>query len=128
MDAAAKADSALAKGASLGPLHGIPVTIKDLEPVRGMPFEGGTYLRKGDIAPSDNAVVTRLRNAGAIILGKTTTPEFGWKALTDSPLQGTTRSPWHLGHTPGGSSAGPAAASLSGHPDRSALRCGDPDG
>src|SRR4249919_1783091 len=68
MDAAAEADGALAKGESLGPLHGIPVTIKDLEPVRGMPFEGGTYLRKGDIAPSDNVVVTRLRNAGAIIL------------------------------------------------------------
>src|SRR5947208_9122893 len=63
MDAAAKADSALAKGTSLGPLHGIPVTIKDLEPVRGMPFEGGTYLRKGDVAPADNVVVARLRNA-----------------------------------------------------------------
>src|SRR6266542_938168 len=61
MDAAAMADSALAKGAFIGPLHGVPVTIKDLEPVRGMPFEGGTYLRRGDIAAADNVVVSRLR-------------------------------------------------------------------
>jgi aspartyl-tRNA(Asn)/glutamyl-tRNA(Gln) amidotransferase subunit A len=54
MDAAAKADGALANGASLGPLHGIPVTIKDLEPVRGMPFEGGTHLRRGDVATADH--------------------------------------------------------------------------
>src|ERR1700720_2995502 len=58
MEAAAEADSALAGGTSLGPLHGIPVTIKDLEPVRGMPFEGGTYLRRGDVAPADNVVVS----------------------------------------------------------------------
>src|SRR3954468_851612 len=57
IDAAAKADSALARGEALGPLHGIPITIKDLDPVRGMPFEGGTYLRKGDVAPADNVVV-----------------------------------------------------------------------
>src|SRR4051794_1612798 len=65
MDAAAKADSKFARGMAIGPLHGIPVTIKDLEPVRGMPFEGGTYLRHGDVAAADNVVVSRLRHAGA---------------------------------------------------------------
>src|SRR4051812_43131543 len=73
MAAAANADTALAKGDALGPLHGIPVTIKDLEPVRGMPFERGTHLFRGQIAPVDNVVVARLRQAGAVILGKTTT-------------------------------------------------------
>ena len=53
------------------------MTIKDLEPVRGMPFERGTYLFRGEVAPADNVVVARLREAGAVILGKTTTPEFG---------------------------------------------------
>src|SRR5215207_6508795 len=57
MEAAAAADSALAKGDSVGPLHGVPVTIKDLEPVRGMPFERGTYLYRGEVAPADNVVV-----------------------------------------------------------------------
>ena len=80
MDAADGADRALAKGDSLGPLHGVPVTIKDLEPVRGMPFERGTYLFRGDVAPADNAVVARLRDAGAIILGKTTTPNSAGRA------------------------------------------------
>src|SRR5204862_5565687 len=97
MDAAAAADSALAKGNSLGPLHGIPVTIKDLEPARGMPFERGTYMFRGDIAPADNVVVSRLRAAGTIILGKTTTPEFGWKGVSQSPVTGVTHNPWKLG-------------------------------
>src|SRR6266702_6057424 len=115
MDAAAKADSALAKGATLGPLHGIPVTIKDLEPVRGMPFEGGTYLRRGDVAAADNVVVSRLRNAGAIILGKTTTPEFGWKGVSQSPLTGITHNPWKHGHNAGASSAGAGVAAAAGY-------------
>jgi len=80
MEAAAEADSALARGAPLGPLHGIPVTIKDLEPVRGMPFEGGTYLRRGDVAPADNVVVSRLRNAGAIILARPPRPNSAGRA------------------------------------------------
>lgn len=115
MDAAAKADAALAKGESLGPLHGIPITIKDLEPVRGMPFEGGTYLRKGDIAPSDNAPVARLRNAGAIILGKTTTPEFGWKGVSQSPVTGITHNPWKHGFSAGASSSGAAVGAAAGY-------------
>src|SRR5437764_3267460 len=115
MDAAAKADSALASGTALGPLHGIPVTIKDLEPVRGMPIEGGTYLRKGDVAPADNVVVSRLRNAGAIILGKTTTPEFGWKGVSQSPLTGVTHNPWKLGMNAGASSSGAGVGAAAGY-------------
>src|SRR5882672_1216369 len=115
MEAAAEADSALARGAPLGPLHGVPVTIKDLEPVRGMPFEGGTYLRKGDVAPADNVVVSRLRNAGAIILGKTTTPEFGWKGVSQSPLTGVTHNPWKLGLNAGASSSGAGVGAAAGY-------------
>src|SRR6266436_3105906 len=115
MDVAALADSALAKGASLGPLHGVPVTIKDLEPVRGMPFEGGTYLRHGDVAPADNVVVSRLRQAGAIILGKTTTPEFGWKGVSQSPVTGVTHNPWKLGMNAGASSSGAGVGAAAGY-------------
>src|SRR4029453_3444522 len=78
VDAAAAADRALATGGPMGPLHGVPVTIKDHEAVRGMQIEYGTWLRRGEVASADNAMVARLRGAGAIILGKTTTPEFGW--------------------------------------------------
>ncbi|CAN7682020.1 amidase family protein [Bradyrhizobium sp. LjRoot220] len=115
MDAAAAADSALAKGDSIGPLHGIPVTIKDLEPVRGMPFERGTYLFRGDVAPVDNVVVARLREAGAIILGKTTTPEFGWKGVSHSPLTGVTHNPWKLGLNAGASSSGAGVGAAAGY-------------
>lgn len=115
MEAAAKADSAHAGRTSLGPLHGIPVTIKDLEPVRGMPFEGGTYLRRGDVAAADNVVVSRLRNAGAIILGKTTTPEFGWKGVSQSPLTGVTHNPWKLGLNAGASSSGAGVGAAAGY-------------
>jgi aspartyl-tRNA(Asn)/glutamyl-tRNA(Gln) amidotransferase subunit A len=115
MDAATQADGALARGESLGPLHGIPVTIKDLEPVRGMPFSSGTYLRHGEIAPADNAVVTRLRSAGAIILGKTTTPEFGWKGVSQSPVTGITHNPWKLGLNAGASSSGAGVGAAAGY-------------
>src|SRR5258707_8336136 len=115
MDAAAKADGALAKGASLGPLHGVPVTIKDLEPVRGMPFERGTYLFRGEVASADNVVVARLRNAGAIILGKTSTPEFGWKGVSQSPVTGVTHNPWKLGLNAGASSSGAGVGAAAGY-------------
>lgn len=115
MVAAASADRALARGDSVGPLHGIPVTIKDLEPVRGMPFERGTYLFRGEVAPADNAVVARLREAGAIILGKTTTPEFGWKGVSHSPLTGVTHNPWKLGMSAGASSSGAGVGAAAGY-------------
>jgi aspartyl-tRNA(Asn)/glutamyl-tRNA(Gln) amidotransferase subunit A len=115
MDAAAAADSALAKGAAIGALHGIPVTIKDLEPARGMPFERGTHMFRGDIAPADNVVVARIREAGAIILGKTTTPEFGWKGVSQSPFTGVTHNPWKLGLNAGASSSGAGVGAAAGY-------------
>ena len=115
MEAAAKADRAFAKGDSIGPLHGIPVTIKDHEAVRGMPVEYGTHLRRGDVASADNAMVSRLRKAGAIILGKTTTPEFGWTGVSHSPLTGITHNPWKLGLNAGASSAGAGVGAAAGY-------------
>src|SRR5215468_2857684 len=108
MESARAADHALAAGEPVGPLHGVPVTIKDHEAVRGMQVEYGTWLRKGEVASADNAMVARLRAAGAIILGKTTTPEFGWKGVSQSPLTGITHNPWKPGFNAGASSAGAA--------------------
>ncbi|MGH7098217.1 MAG: amidase [Stellaceae bacterium] len=102
-------------GRDIRALEGVPVTIKDLFVMRGFPTLRGSRLTDpvqdwSEDAPS----VARLRAAGAVILGKTTTPEFGWKALGDSPLTGITRNPWDLARTPGGSSAGAAAACAAG--------------
>jgi len=99
---------------SLGPLHGIPVGIKDLAMVAGAPFMGGSHIFADRVAPADAPFVRRIRAAGGIVVGKTTTPEFGWKALGDSPLTGITRNPWNPEHTSGGSSAGAAAAVAAG--------------
>jgi len=115
MEAARAADRALASGEAVGPLHSVPVTIKDHEAVRGMQVEYGTYLRKGEVAAADNAMVSRLRQAGAIILGKTTTPEFGWKGVSESPLTGITHNPWKLGFNAGASSAGAAVGAAAGY-------------
>jgi len=103
------------RGEAVGRLDGVPVTIKDLLPMRGFPTLRGSRLVDLDQGWSEDAPATaRLREAGAVILGKTTTPEFGWKALGDSPLTGITRNPWDLSRTPGGSSAGAAAACAAG--------------
>jgi aspartyl-tRNA(Asn)/glutamyl-tRNA(Gln) amidotransferase subunit A len=102
-------------GGQIGRLDGVPVTIKDLVLMRGFPTRRGSCLVDPNKDWSEDApAVARLREAGAIILGKTTTPEFGWKALGDSPLTGITRNPWELSRTPGGSSAGAAAACAAG--------------
>ncbi len=103
------------RGEAVGRLDGVPVTIKDLILVRGFPTRRGSRLVEPDQDWSEDAPATaRLREAGAVIIGKTTTPEFGWKALGDSPLTGITRNPWDLSRTPGGSSAGAAAACAAG--------------
>jgi aspartyl-tRNA(Asn)/glutamyl-tRNA(Gln) amidotransferase subunit A len=103
------------RGEAVGRLDGVPVTIKDLLPMRGFPTLRGSRLVDRDQDWSEDAPATaRLREAGAVILGKTTTPEFGWKALGDSPLTGITRNPWDLSRTSGGSSAGAAAACAAG--------------
>jgi Asp-tRNAAsn/Glu-tRNAGln amidotransferase A subunit and related amidases len=100
----------LANGQFVGPLHGVPVTIKDHEAVRGMQIEYGTHLRRGDVAAADSAMVSRLRRAGAIIFGKTATPEFGWMGVSNSPLTGITHNPWKLGLNAGASRREPASA------------------
>jgi len=103
-EAAARAAAELAAGQDRGPLSGIPVGIKDIVDVAGWPTEAGSTLRRGHMAQRDATVVARLREAGAVILGKTVTTEF---ACFDPP---PTRNPWNLRHTPGGSSSGSAAA------------------
>lgn len=108
------AEQAVMDGATLGPLHGVPVTIKDLLDVAGVPTKMGSAIFADNMATKDHVLVTRLRAAGAIVTGKTTTPEFGNKGLTDGPSFGITRNPWDLGRTPGGSSGGAAAAVAAG--------------
>jgi aspartyl-tRNA(Asn)/glutamyl-tRNA(Gln) amidotransferase subunit A len=98
-----------------GLLDGVPVTIKDLFLTKGWPtLRGSTLIKRDQVWDEDGPPVARLRESGAVLLGKTTMPEFGWKALGDSPLSGMTRNPWNLAHTPGGSSAGAAAALAAG--------------
>ena len=98
-------------GAPCGVLDGVPVAIKDVVLTRGWPTRRGSRLVDPDQAWGDDApAVERLRSAGAVLVGKTTTPEFGWKAVTDSPLTGVTRNPVDRERTSGGSSGGSAAA------------------
>src|SRR6516162_4990177 len=102
-------------GKAVGKVDGVPVTIKDLILMRGFPALRGSRLVDPDQDWSEDAPATaRLRAANAVILGKTTTPEFGWKAIGDSPLTEITRNPWNLERTPGGSSAGAAACCTAG--------------
>ena len=99
------------KGAPLSALDGVPVAIKDLLLTAGWPtLRGSKTIDPGQAWNVDAPAVARLREAGAVLLGKTTTPEYGWKGVTDSPLTGITRNPWDPGKTPGGSSGGSAAA------------------
>jgi aspartyl-tRNA(Asn)/glutamyl-tRNA(Gln) amidotransferase subunit A len=112
--AAREAEIAVVKGEPIGPLHGVPVSIKDVIFTRGLRTTGGSRLF-ADVVPEEDAIaVARLRASGAVVLGKTNTSEFGHKALTDNPLFGVTRNPWNLELTPGGSSGGAAAAVASG--------------
>src|SRR5262245_39052689 len=101
-------------GASLGPLHGVPFSVKDLLFTTGVRTTMGSAIFADQVPAEDAVPVRRLREAGAILIGKTTTPEFGHKPLTDSPLFGVTRNPWDLSRTAGGSSGGAAAAVATG--------------
>ena len=112
--AAKAAESRGQKGQPLSPFDGIPTTIKDTTNVKGWPTRLGSHSTDETAADDNAAVVDRLLAGGMILLGKTTTPEFGWKALTDSPLHGTTRNPWNLAHSPGGSSGGASALTAAG--------------
>jgi aspartyl-tRNA(Asn)/glutamyl-tRNA(Gln) amidotransferase subunit A len=111
---AKKAEEAVTRGEKLGPLHGIPVSIKDLVDVKGVHTRHGSAIFEDNVAQADDVLVQRLRAAGAIVVGKATTPEFGVKGLTDGPSFGITRNPWNLDRTPGGSSGGGAAAVAAG--------------
>jgi amidase/aspartyl-tRNA(Asn)/glutamyl-tRNA(Gln) amidotransferase subunit A len=113
--AAAEASAARWRaGAPLSPLDGVPATVKDIVWVRGLPVTYGSATVEPVTAGEDAPAVARLRAAGCVILGLTTTPEFGWKAVTDSPRWGVTRNPWNPALTPGGSSGGAAVAAATG--------------
>jgi amidase len=99
---------------ALGPLHGVPVTVKDNLDVAGMPCTGGTLGRAAAVAISDATVVARLREVGAIVLGKTNLPEFALAPVTDNLVYGRTNNPYDLSRTPGGSSGGEAAIVAAG--------------
>ncbi len=111
---ARNAEEAVSRGDTLGPLHGVPVSIKDLIDVKGVHTRHGSAIFEDNVAAADDVLVKRLRAAGAIVIGKSTTPEFGVKGLTDGPSFGITRNPWNLDRTPGGSSGGGAAAVAAG--------------
>ena len=102
------------KGARLGPLHGVPFSVKDLVITKGVRTTFGTPLYRDNVPNEDAPMVERLKAAGAIMLGKTNTPTFGWIGATHNLLFGPTRNPWNLGRTPGGSSGGASAAAAAG--------------
>ena len=112
--AARRAEAAVMAGERLGPLHGVPFSVKDLLFTKDVRTTMGSAIFADQVPDEDAVPVRRLHEAGAILIGKTTTPEFGHKPLTDSPLFGVTRNPWNLARTPGGSSGGAAAAVASG--------------
>ena len=112
--AAREAEQAVMSGAALGPLHGLPYSIKDLANTRGVKTMMGSHIFASRVPDADAPYVRRLHEAGGIFIGKTTSPEFGWKALGDSPLTGITRNPWNPDVTTGGSSAGAGAAAAAG--------------
>ena len=112
---AAQSEARWMAGASLGPLDGIPYGVKDLLLVRGLPTGyGSSAARVAQAAQDDAPAVARMREAGAVLMGKTTTSEFGWKGTADSPLTGVTRNIWDFSLTSGGSSGGAATALAAG--------------
>jgi aspartyl-tRNA(Asn)/glutamyl-tRNA(Gln) amidotransferase subunit A len=102
------------RGARLGPLHGVPFSVKDLVITKGVRTTFGTPLYRDNVPTEDAPMVDRLKAAGAILLGKTNTPTLGWIGATHNLLFGITRNPWHLDRTPGGSSGGASAAVAAG--------------
>ncbi|MBI2878907.1 MAG: amidase, partial [Candidatus Rokubacteria bacterium] len=113
-EAAREAEAAVLAGRPLGALHGVPVSIKDLIITRGVRTTWGSKIHEDHVPEEDAPAVERLRAAGAILLGKTNTPELGWRGSTDNLIFGPTRNPWDPGRTAGGSSGGAAAAVAAG--------------
>jgi amidase len=114
LQAADEAERAVMKGEELGPLHGVPVSIKDLTPTKGLRTTFGSTLYENYVPDEDALVVRRLKAAGAIVMGKTNTPEFGAGMNATNKVFGTTLNPWDLTKTSGGSSGGAAAALATG--------------
>ena len=114
LESARAAERAVMAGDALGPLHGVPVSIKDLFWVRGVRHTAGSKLLENFVPSEDAPAVERLDRAGAINIGKTNTAEFGWRGSTDNPRFGATANPWDRTRTPGGSSGGAAAAVAAG--------------
>jgi aspartyl-tRNA(Asn)/glutamyl-tRNA(Gln) amidotransferase subunit A len=115
LEAAAGIDAAVAKGDDPGPLAGIPIGVKDLDDAAGfVTSQGSAVFAGGAPAAADSPLVARLRAAGCVVIGKTNTPELGWKADTDNVSFGPTCNPWNPDYSPGGSSGGAAAAIASG--------------
>jgi aspartyl-tRNA(Asn)/glutamyl-tRNA(Gln) amidotransferase subunit A len=112
--AAREAEISVIRGEPTGPLHGVPVSIKDVLFTRGIATTGGSRLFEDVVPTEDSVPVARLRAAGAVILGKTNTSELGHKAVTTNVRFGATRNPWNPALTPGGSSGGAAAAVAAG--------------
>jgi aspartyl-tRNA(Asn)/glutamyl-tRNA(Gln) amidotransferase subunit A len=108
------ADAAVQEGTKLGPLHGVPISIKDLETTKGVVTTMGSAIFKDRVPDMDSIVVERIKAAGAVILGKTNTPEFGQSGTTENKLGEPCRNPWNTDRTPGGSSGGAAAALAAG--------------
>jgi len=114
LEGAKAADQQLATGEDVGPLHGLPIAIKDLVETKGIRTTFGSLLFKDFIPKEDQLFVTRLKQAGAVVVGKTNTPEFGAGSHSFNPVHGVTRNPYDLSKAAGGSSGGAAAALASG--------------
>ena len=113
-DARAAERALTRRSATLGPLHGVPFSVKDLVITRGVRTTFGTPLYRDHVPGEDAPIVARLKAAGGIMLGKTNTPTMGWIGATHNLLFGVTRNPWNLDRTPGGSSGGASAAAAAG--------------
>ena len=96
-------------------LEGIPVTIKDMHPTKGLPTNMGSFATQGSVPGEDAPCIARLHAAGTVMIGKTTVPEFGWKGVSQSTLTGITHNPWKHGYNAGASSAGAAAGCAAGY-------------
>jgi aspartyl-tRNA(Asn)/glutamyl-tRNA(Gln) amidotransferase subunit A len=114
LEAAKRAEAAVRSDARLGPLHGVPFTVKDGIDTAGVPTQRGSPIFKGRVPDTDATVVARLKAAGAILIAKTNPPEFSYSIETDNLLTGQTNNPWNLEYTPGGSSGGESAAIAAG--------------
>lgn len=112
--AAQAADDARRRGDALGPLHGVPVTVKVNVDVKGRATTNGVVAFKDNLASEDSPVVANLRQAGAVIVGRTNTPAFSVRWFTENDLHGRTLNPWSRAHTPGGSSGGASSAVAAG--------------